>query len=566
MTKTDTPVLTDIPALNEANPLVFNYDQWRNRFLSIILWVLCGLGIFLILPNISTVSTTELIVFSLVYLSLLFAAIASLPYQIKAGTVIAAGYFASIYTLIRFGPWSDATLFFLTTMLLATLLFDGQVDRWIFAINTSSIAIVAVLNITGNFNVTEPGLPPVNILIWLTYSVDYLVLAAVIIWAINLLKTEFRNVARQFQDALVFVNKNRSELEQHVRDRTTILTKKSEQLRAISYITQQTAEAQNLETVLNLIVNLVTDQFGFYHAGIFLMNEGENEVVLHAASSDGGKQMVKKGHSFKVGEKSIVGFTAEQKKTRIALDVGTDAVFFNNPDLPETRSEMALPLLIQDKVLGVIDIQSNQPQAFSVDDIDVLQALADQVAIAIENKRLLEEAQTALVQIETLTAFRTREAWNQKIQDSNLAFTFTPLGMHPGRASEESDHTLNIPIKLHNQKIGSISLTRKDNSPWSAIDVDMINEVAYQTGLAVDTLRLVEDATEKALQEQTVGELATRFSQVTDIDGLLQTAARELGQVADVADVSVYIGQIPEQDTQKKMHSGLPDNNRHESK
>jgi len=552
MTRTDAPVLTDIPVSGDANTMVFNFEQWRNSFLNIVLWVTCGLGIFLILPNIPTISTLELIIFGLVYLSLLIVTIAPLPYKVKAGTVTAAAYFASLYTLIRFGPWSDATLFFLTTMLLAALLFDQHVDRWVFAINVISIVIVAVLNITGHFNVTEPGLPPASITIWLTYNVDHLVLAIIILWAINLLKTEFRNVARQFQDALVFVNKNREELEQHVHDRTTILTKKSEQLRAISYITQQTAEAQDLETVLDLVVNLVTDQFGFYHAGIFLMNESENEVILQAASSDGGKRMIQKGHSFKVGEKSIVGFTAEQKKTRIALDVGADAVFFNNPDLPATRSEMALPLLIHDKVLGVIDIQSNQPQAFSVDDIDVLQALADQVAIAIENMRLLEEAQTALMQIETLTTFRTREAWNQKIQDGSFAYTFTPLGMHTGKASEESDHALNIPIKLHNQKIGSISLTHKDNTPWSAIDVDMINEVAYQTGLAVDTVRLVEEATERAHQEQTVGELATRFSQSTEIDSLLQIATRELGQVADVAEVSVYIGEIPEQAPQKK--------------
>ena len=80
----------------------------------------------------------------------------------------------------------------------------------------------------------------------------------------------------------------------------------------------------------------------------------------------------------------------------------------------------------------------------------------------------------------------------------------------------------------------------------------MVNEVAYQTGLAIDNVRLVEEATERAHQEQTVGELATRFSQSSDIDNLLQTAARELGQVTDVAEVSVFIGQIPEQTPQKR--------------
>ena len=126
------------------------------------------------------------------------------------------------------------------------------------------------------------------------------------------------------------------------------------------------------------------------------------------------------------------------------------------------------------------------------------------------------------------------------------------LGLQTGRESKEYDGSLKIPITLRGQKIGTISLTRKDDVPWTSIDMDLIREVAHQTGLAVDNIRLVEDATQRARLEQTVGELATRFSQSTEIDSLLQTAARELGQVANVAEVSVYIAQIPEQTPQKK--------------
>lgn len=262
--------------------------------------------------------------------------------------------------------------------------------------------------------------------------------------------------------------------------------------------------------------------------------------------------MVEKGHSLRMGAQEIVGSAAAQKKPRIALDIGADAVQFNNPDLPKTRSEVALPMLIRDRVLGVLDIQSDQPMAFSMEEIDVLQTLADQVAVAIENARLLEESQSALMQIEALTAVRTREAWNRLIQEGALSYTYTPLGIRSGKASEESDRSLKIPITLRGQRIGVISLSRKEETPWSDIDRDMITEVAYQTGLAIDNVRLVEEATQRAKQEQTVGELASRFSQTMDIDTLLQTAARELGQVADVAEVSVFIGEIPEQALPKR--------------
>jgi GAF domain-containing protein len=342
-----------------------------------------------------------------------------------------------------------------------------------------------------------------------------------------------------------------NDLENRVNERTAGLTQKTDQLRAASFIARQTAEIQELDTILKVVAGLVTDQFGFYHTGIFLVNEIGDEVVLVAASSDGGKRMVEKGHSLEVGQ-GVVGSAAARKKPRIALDVGPDAVLFNNPDLPMTRSEVALPLMVRERVVGVLDVQSDQPMAFNIEEIDVLQTMADQVAVAIENTRLLAESKAALLQVEALTASRTREAWSQRAQAGNYSYSYTPLGIRAGKSSDESNEALKIPIVLRGQKIGSISVARKDEASWNQMDKDLINEVAYQTGLAIDNVRLVEDATQRARQEQTVGELATRFSQSMDIDSLLQTAARELGQVADVAEVSVFIGEIPEQAPQKR--------------
>jgi GAF domain-containing protein len=344
-----------------------------------------------------------------------------------------------------------------------------------------------------------------------------------------------------------------NDLEQRVSERTTGIAKKTEQLRAASYIARQTSEAKDLASLLDMVVNLITDQFSFYHAGIFLINEAEDEAVLQTASSEGGKRMVEQGYSLLVGAQGIVGYVASQKRVRIALDVGSDAVFFNNPDLPLTRSEVALPLMVRNKVLGVLDIQSDQPQAFRIEDLDVLQTLADQVAIAIENARLLGESQAALLQLEAVSTIRMRDAWTKKLQEQKHNFTYTPLGIRADASfNETTENALQAPIALRGQKIGSIALSKKDKSTWSKIDEETINEVAIQVGLAVDNLRLLEDAQQRARQEQTIGELATRFSQSLDIDSLLQTAARELGKLPDISEVSVFIGQLPEQTPQKR--------------
>lgn len=343
------------------------------------------------------------------------------------------------------------------------------------------------------------------------------------------------------------------ELERHVEERTERITRKTDQLRSASYIARQTAEIQDLNAILNIVVNLVTDQFGFYHSGIFLLNETGDQAILQAASSDGGQQMIENGHALAVGTQGIVGYVAAQKKSRIALDVGDDAVFFNNPYLPMTRSEAAIPLVIRNKTLGVLDIQSDKPNAFTVEDLDVLETLADQVAIAIENARLLDESQATLLQLEAVTAIRTREAWSQKLSGRQRAFTYTPLGLRADKPSQPAGNSVEVPLTLRGQRIGKISISRRGEAP-NRIEQDIIAEVANQAGLAIDNIRLLEEATQRARQEQVVGRLASRFSQSLNIDALIQAAARELGQLPDVAEASVFVGdEAPEVPSRQKL-------------
>jgi GAF domain-containing protein len=264
--------------------------------------------------------------------------------------------------------------------------------------------------------------------------------------------------------------------------------------------------------------------------------------------------MIEKGHSLGVGKQGIVGYVAWQKKPRIAMDVGADAVFFNNPDLPMTRSELALPLMIRNQVLGVLDIQSDKPRAFNVDDIDVLQTLADQIAVAIENARLLDESIAALQQLEAVTGMRTREAWRQKLQGRGRAFTYTPLGLRAGKLTNNAGNSLTIPLLLRGQKIGNISLARKGNAGLNQNEADLIAEVANQASQAIDNIRLLEEATQRANQEEILSRLAAKFSQSLDTDTLLQTAARELSQLMDVSEASVFL----KRQSSEPSHTGQP--------
>jgi len=510
---------------------------WRERLLQAALRGSSALGLLaIILYFVSPVSTAAKVIAALMYAVLLLLTWSSrIHYPIRAGVYLLLLFFAGLALLFDYGM-VEASILFLGFVIMTGLLLSPR------------NAMYYALGIT-MFSLLLFGTPGASFLAWARPVGMFLIVSVFTVVGLRQALDEFADTQETAQVTLDTLWAERTTLEQRIEERTAGLAQKTEQLRAASYIARKTAEVQDLATLLDTVTRLVSDQFGFYHTGIFLINETGDRAVLQAASSDGGRQMVERGHALFVGTQGIVGYVAGQKKPRIALDVGADAVFFNNPYLPMTRSELALPLVVRNKVLGVLDIQSDKPQAFSSEDIDILQTLADQLAVAIENARLIDETQAAMTQLKAFSRLRAREAWNRKLGEGSRAFTYTPLGIRAERVPQDGARTISAPILLRGQKIGDISIARKGEATWTQLDRNLVEEVASQVGLAIDNIRLLEEATQGATQEQMVGRLANRFSQSLDLDTLLQTAARELGQLPDVAEVSVLIGQGSEPDS-----------------
>jgi PAS domain S-box-containing protein len=186
------------------------------------------------------------------------------------------------------------------------------------------------------------------------------------------------------------------ELEQQVAARTAELGRRTVQLQVAAEVARDATAAPELDELLARSVDLVRERFGFYHAGIFLTDEAGEYAVLQSATGDAGQQMLEQGHRLKVGETGIVGYVCASGEPRTALDTGTDATHFDNPCLPETRSEMALPMRVGDRVIGALDVQSTSEAAFDEDDVEILQVMADQLAVSIERTRLFEQVQATL--------------------------------------------------------------------------------------------------------------------------------------------------------------------------
>jgi methyl-accepting chemotaxis protein len=206
---------------------------------------------------------------------------------------------------------------------------------------------------------------------------------------------EMGDLARAFNQMIAYLRAAAQQIQQ----RATELAKAKETLQAAAQVAREATAIRDVDQLLDQTTRLISERFGFYHAGIFLLDEAGEYAVLRAASSQGGQRMLARAHQLKVGETGIVGHVTGSGEPRIALDVGEDAAFFDNPDLPGTRSEMALPLKVQERVIGALDVQSTEPEAFGEDDVAVLLVMADQLAIAIENARLLHATQQTVYEL-----------------------------------------------------------------------------------------------------------------------------------------------------------------------
>lgn len=355
-----------------------------------------------------------------------------------------------------------------------------------------------------------------------------------------------------------------SGLEQRVAERTQIVQRRALQLQVTAEVAREAAAIRDPEQLLTRVTQLIAERFSFDHAGIFLLDtlerqagtgmepgEASGYAILRAASSEGGRKMLARHHRLKVGTgagRGIVGTVAATGLPRIALDVGSDAAFFNNPDLPNTHSEMALPLKIRQQVIGVLDVQSNQEAAFTKEDVDTLQILADQVAVAIENTRLLSASEQTLTQLEAIYGQQMRQNWQTRLKGAAMAYTFDGFsasrGFARGKTSEPAPnvaqkHVIEMPIELRNQRLGKLVLKR--SMAWTQAEVELLEDSVNQVALALENARLLEDIQQRAFQEEMVGQMMQRIQASMDFESVLKTAVQEIGQTIDLERVQIRL-------------------------
>lgn len=308
------------------------------------------------------------------------------------------------------------------------------------------------------------------------------------------------------------------------------------QLKATIEVSRVASTILDPDELIKKVVNLITDRFGYYYTAIFLIDDTGQWGVLKEATGSAGQTLKARGHRLAVGGKSMVGTTITTRHARIALDVGAEPVRFDNPLLPETRSEIALPLIVAEHIIGVLDVQSEQEAAFNEQDIETLQGMANSVATALENARLFRETQRNLEELRLIQRENVVKTWSESAREK-LGYEYSSTT--EGLLSDAANSAMDVPLILRDQIIGQLHLDGQQE--WTPEERNLVEAVATQAALAMENARLLDESQQMAARERLAAEITGKVWSSPNTDFILQTAIKELGRALSADEATIEL-------------------------
>jgi GAF domain-containing protein len=372
-------------------------------------------------------------------------------------------------------------------------------------------------------------------------------------YAVENLQTAYQRAftnEKQLKDSNWELAQMQATLEQTIAERTRQLETRNKYLEASAKISRETTSLLDIDTMLSRVVLSISQEFNFYHVGIFLVDENNEWAELKAASSPGGLQMIARGHRLRVGKQGIVGYVTGIGQQRITQSTELDLIHSVTPELPETKAEMGLPLKARGEIIGALDIQHNEANPFNEDNISVLQTLADQIALALSNARLYQQAQVSIEETRRAYGEYNREAWLESQRIGALPsyrFSRDRMGV-PERTDPrekillEGRNKIAIPIQVRGLTIGSIDIVKSnDDDEWTEEQQTLLQNLSDQLAIALDSARLFNETQKRAATERLVGEVSTDIRETLDIDTILKTASEKVRNTFNLPEVSIRL-------------------------
>jgi GAF domain-containing protein/HAMP domain-containing protein len=341
---------------------------------------------------------------------------------------------------------------------------------------------------------------------------------------------EFEQVAGALNQMALSIAEKQEDLQRQVSQRTS-------QLMASNEVAKVANSILDPDELISSVIKLITDNFGYYYAAIFLVSEDGRWAELKDATGTAGEALKARRHRLPVGGSSMVGTAISSRDARIALDVGEAPVRFNNPLLPNTRSEIALPLIVGDRVLGALNVQSIRGADFKSEDITTLQSMVSQVAVALENARLFREMNESLEELRQSNRDFVTTTWRDRLKTGKMEHT-----SHPNLAflsEDDTFHQIEVPLNLREQKIGQIAIDISQD--WDAEDQAWVESLATQVAISLENSRLLEESQQAALRERLSASIIQKVWSANNVDTIIQTAVRELARSLDAAEVKIEL-------------------------
>jgi GAF domain-containing protein len=355
----------------------------------------------------------------------------------------------------------------------------------------------------------------------------------------------------------------RATLEKRVLERTAALERRALQLQAAAEVGRVATRIRGLDDLLTMTVHLICERFGVYHAGIFLLDSSGEFAELRATNNRVGQNPHEQNYRIKVTERGLVGDTMVKRQPQMVSDLRETNDFGHNIYLPDTRSEIALPLIVGDKLLGALDVHSIEAAFFNADHLLSLQLLADQVAIAIENARLFTENQITLEASKRAYGELSRDAWGSLLRSRpELGFLCTvqdainqvqgdwPKDMLAARRDNQvvniDPKTIAVPIRIRDQVTGAVRLRKPDDAgQWTEKEIKLMQAITDQLSAALESARLYQETQRRAERERMASEITAHLRSSNDPQKILQTAVQELRQVLKASRAQVLISASP---------------------
>lgn len=485
------------------------------------------------------------------------------PYSVQAGTIMALVYGLALLDFLTDGRGGSGRVFLLVLPVMAGLLFGTRVSIAALAVAILTVGGYAWAYSTGALVITQEvdSADPAG---WLSNTFVLLMLGIFVVVSHNYLVPRLTAALNQSQGLARALEEERAKLELQVAERTKALEQRTRYLEATGDIAREASSVLDLEALLPRVVGLISERFALYRMGIFLLEPGGEWAVLRAASGTGGLQLLGGGFRVRVEGTGIVAHVIRSGRSYLAPDVSQDRLYLDLEEVADTRSELTLPLRARGEILGALSVQSPEPDAFGEEDVAVMQTLADQVALAISNARLFEQAEEGLEAERRAYGELSREAWQQLVRaQPDLAVLRDQGGISPvstwldGAADAEVEQALRtgrpatspagatnlaVPIVVRGHVIGAIDAHKPaEGGEWTPEQIALLKTLSEQVGDALEGARLYEEARRRAARDRLTYEIADRMRRAVDMDALMKIAIQETATALGASDAFVQV-------------------------